>query len=262
MKCKSCEMNIDPKWSHALNNNICPGCGSSIMEEHLKNLITSLSDIMKELQQYPEQLNDWLLSNYNYIKTDSPNIVQFVPKEILKDIKKEINNEDFEKKKSIIKVKTGNVEEEVVVEKIQSDAKTEGFFDRAYTEIGKKEGPKSVAERTQYFKEMAQKIKSEAAQGHISQASLASMIDEPIEDASVMALEAAITGNVVSSLPEETSGDEEEIPSAVLAMASRAKKNNNGTPNEADLQALEQMQNKAKNANKRLQSGKGGFSRT
>lgn len=61
------------------------------------------------------------------------NLIKFVPKEQLKDLKKEVDNEDFvERKKKVIKVKVENGKEvEVVTEKIQADSKTAGFFERA-----------------------------------------------------------------------------------------------------------------------------------
>ena len=43
MKCTSCEREIDPKWRHAIDTNLCPFCGLFIMEERLKDLFFSLS---------------------------------------------------------------------------------------------------------------------------------------------------------------------------------------------------------------------------
>lgn len=277
MKCVSCETEINPKWRHAIDINVCPFCGKYILEEHLKNLFTSLATTMESLQNYPDQLNDWLLSNYNYIKTDSLNLKDYLPKEALKEMRKELDNEEFqEKKKSIVKVKTGDGKiEEVIVEKVQSDAKANGFFERAEAfkspDRDKEEDSKSVSEKTQHLKKMAQQIKSdlkEGSKGHISQAHLASMINseinnETLENSEVAELQAAIDGgNIVSGLPDPADGTDEDdrIPSAVLAMASRAKNNNNAV--NKDLETLHEMQNKVKNAQKKLASGKGGFSRT
>src|SRR5277367_6689273 len=132
MKCISCEIEINPKWKHAIDQNICPFCGQSIMEELLKGLLSTLQDTMEKLQSYPDQINDWLLSNYNFIKTDNPSLVTYVPKEIIRELKKELDSEDFDRKRTTIKVKTADgEEEEVVTEKIQSDSKTAGFFERS-----------------------------------------------------------------------------------------------------------------------------------
>src|SRR5579885_95705 len=115
MKCITCEVEINPKWKHAIDINVCPFCGQHIMEEHLKNLLTSLGETMEKLQAYPQQLDDWLLSNYNYIKTDSPNLKMYLPKETVKELRKELDEAEFqEKKRSVVKVKnavTGEEEE-------------------------------------------------------------------------------------------------------------------------------------------------------
>ena len=132
MKCMSCTMEINPKWTHAIDINVCPFCGQGIMEEHLKNLFSSLRQTMESLKEYPDQLNDWMLSNHNYIKTDSPELKQYMPKSYIQEI---INQRDEEvqeeqkaiaqtetKKKSIVKVDDGSGEEqEVLVEKVQSE---------------------------------------------------------------------------------------------------------------------------------------------
>ena len=94
-------------------------------------MLADLARTMLALQQYPNQVNDWLLSNYNYIKTDSPDLCAFIPRDTIKELRKVIDDEDFEKKKHTIKVKTADGEQEVEVQKIQSDAKTNSFFERA-----------------------------------------------------------------------------------------------------------------------------------
>jgi hypothetical protein len=282
MKCISCETEINPKWEHAIDINVCPFCGKHIMEEHLKNCLTGLSAAMKDMMKYPEQLNDWLLSNHNYIKTDSPNLKNYIPKETIKELRKEIDDEEFQEKKQILtKIKVpdgigGFTEEEVLVEKVQSAAKTNSFHERAQGNLNKKEkrvkevvptGPKSIVEKTQYLKEMAEQIRNEGTAGIINETGLASMISpEMIDNADpedVANFESMIdSGDIVSSgLPASSDGDDDEIPSSVLAMASRAKKGSGGGANEADMQSLRDMQNKVKNAHKKLESGKGGFSR-
>jgi hypothetical protein len=222
MKCISCESEINPKFKHAIEQNICPFCGSSIMEELLKSLLVSLGDTMQKMQQYPEQLNDWLFSNYNYIKTDSPELISFVPKDQIKDLKRVVEDEDFvERKKKLIKVKVENGKEvEAITEKIQSDARTAGFFERAQI-IKRKDGDegdpgielrdsdsgdasddeedvqlvpvksskkprsfKSAAEKTRHLKDLKKKIEDEGAQIAVGETGLAAMIDpENLENA-------------------------------------------------------------------------------
>jgi len=274
MKCISCETEINPKWKHAIDINVCPFCGQQIMEEHLKNLLTTLADTMQKLQAYPEQLSDWLLSNYDFIKTDSPNLRLYLPKEAVREMKKELDEQDFEeKKRSVVKIKnpqTGETEE-VLVEKAMSDNKANSFFDRAEalspSEKGKKDGPKSVAEKTQHLKRLKQQIEEEGAKAIFNETGKASLIrPEDLENAdpeAVAEYQSIISGGemIASSLVGDSDGDDDEIPSVVLAMASRSKKSNSGAANEADLKALQEMQARASGAAKRLASGKGGFSR-
>jgi hypothetical protein len=245
------------------------------MEEHLKNLLTSLRENMESLQQYSAQLDDFLLSNYNYIKTDSPSLRNYLPKEAIKEMRREIDDAEFqEKKKSIVKIKALDengevVEQEVVVEKVQSDAKAAGFFDRAEalktTDRDKKDAPKSVAEKTRDLKAMAERIKAEGAlstnEGGMASMISPDMLDQADPDA-VAEFQSQIAGGdiVASGLPESATGDDDEIPSIVLSMASRAA--NKSSSQDKDLKTLHEMQNKVANAQKRLNSGKGGFSRT
>src|SRR5579859_83431 len=131
MRCLSCTIEIDPKWKHAIENNICPFCGSSIIENELKNLLSILHQALDDLHRlkYSEQLDDWMLSNFNYIKTTSPQLIDYVPKEVLKNLKKFHDDKDFEKKKFIVKVKNEQgIEEEISAEKIHSDEQVNSFY--------------------------------------------------------------------------------------------------------------------------------------
>jgi hypothetical protein len=274
MKCMSCEMEINPKWTHAIDMNVCPFCGQGIMEEHLKNLFSSLRQTMEQLKEYPDQLNDWMLSNHNYVKTDSPNLKQYMPKEYTEEIRKQRDEEIKEErkveakrsadKKSIVKVDTGDGAEEVLVEKIQSEEKTSEFFKRAEAVKPNIEGFKSTAEKTQHLKAMAQQIKREGATV-INQAGLVGHLPpEMIEGAdpsAVAEFQAMMEGGeVVSALPDSGGGDD-DIPSVVLAMANRAK-GGAKDPN-ADLAKLQQQQVKQAESRRNFQSGaKGSFSRS
>jgi Zn-finger nucleic acid-binding protein len=275
MKCISCETEINPKWRHAIDINVCPFCGQHILEEQLKNLLADLAKTMTALQVYPEQLNDWLLSNHSYIKTDSPNLGMYLPKEAIKDLRKAIDEEEFDKRKQVIKVKTDRGEEEVIVEKIQSDAKTNSFFERAEAlkDPPKKKGeepepPKSVAEKTQQYREMAKEIKRNAAKGIIPQTDLVSMMEAEknggeVENPEFVAeLQSVISSGALvgSALPEPIAGDDDIIPGATNVVSRLANMTGNKTTAaERDMQTLQEMQNKVQNTSKKL--GKGGFGR-
>lgn len=290
MKCVSCEVEINPKWRHAIEINICPFCGQAIMEELLKSLFSSLQETMEKLQAYPDQLNDWLLSNYSYIKTDDITLKNYVSKDDLKEMKRELDGEEFERKRSIIKVKTERGEEEVVTEKIQSDSKTAEFFARAELiktpardgdmdtgdgddvevqpiKAAKPKTFKSAAERTEYLKKLKKKIESEGSPAIIDENGLAAMIQpsslETADPSEVVAYQSMIGGSDIinSALPNSGLDDEDTMTNRVLSanLAAAARKDpkaQSGGYNAKDAQALQNLVDKSKGTNMG-----GGFSR-
>jgi hypothetical protein len=295
MKCISCEIEINPKWKHAIDRNICPFCGQSIMEELLKGLLSTLQDTMEKLQGYPDQLNDWLLSNYNYIKTDSSTLIEYVPKEVLKEVKKELDNEEFDMKRKVIKVKDGKGEQEVIVQKMASDSKTASFFERAELikrdasnedddrdedvdsgesgsiQLGssKPQKPKTfktAAERTKYLKKLKEKIEHESSQGIIGEEGLAAMIDpsnETMDPEDMAALQSVVgSGDIINSALPAPLDDEDRMADRVLSMNLSASNRNSvkghdGGYNQKDAQALQNLVDKAQGKNMG-----GGFSRS
>ena len=161
MKCNSCSALVDARWSHSINSNVCPFCGQGIMEEHLKNLLVSLRETMESLKEYPDQVNDWLLSNHNFIKTDSPDLHKYVPEELLRKaaVAEDKEFQERKNKKFTVTVKTDAGEEQVEAETLQSEERTNGFAKRAETIKPKLDGFSSVEEKTQHLKEMVKKIK-------------------------------------------------------------------------------------------------------
>lgn len=267
MKCMSCEMEINPKWKHAIDINICPFCGQGIMEEHLKNLFTTLRETMDKLQEYPSQLNDWMLSNHNYIKTDSELLPNFLPKEYVKEIVKAEEEKDFQERKNnkfTVTVKTDAGEEEVVAEKIQTDEKTNEFFKRAEAIKPNLDGFQSATEKNEHLKKMVQQIKRSGSTSIDEEGGISSISPEMMENADPEAVAeymSVMSGNesIASSLPD--SGDE-EIPSVVLSMANRAAAKG-GNANSADLMKLQKMHDKVAESRRNFESGgKGGFSRS
>lgn len=252
MKCKSCDSEINPKWKYAVDNNTCPFCGLSIMEEELKNLLYDLRITMESLNDYSEQLDDWLLSNFNYIKTDSVNLINYIPKDQLKQGLKLKNNE-VEGEKYIVKIKTDQGEQEVVSKKIQPDEKTNEFFKRADAIKPNLDGFSSVSEKTQHLKNMVNKIKK-ASNGNTS--------SEVISSDMISELENQIDSGESNDSDDinSYSSDEEEIPAFVLNMANKNSSNSN-----ADLIKLQNMRAKIANSNRNFLNGenrgKNGFSR-
>lgn len=270
MKCVSCEVEINPKWRHAIDINICPFCGSEILEEHLKNLLTSLSETMAKLQDYPDQLNDWLLSNYNFIKTDSPDLKSYVPKDLLKEAFDEEKEKEFQQRKEkrfTVKVQNeAGVEEDILVEKTQSDAETNNFFKRAEVVKPKLDGFHSTAEKTEYLKKMAQQIRREGSAAVLGESGgVAKISPEMMENAdpdAVAEMEAELLGGSVNS--SLSIDDEDSLPPVVEQMLARGGMSNNDAQG---AQILMNMQSRAQQSKKAFENGEnraskgGGFSR-
>ena len=261
MKCISCEIEINPKWKHAIDINVCPFCGKEIMDSQLKDLLSSLSDIMNKMQEYSESLDDWMLSNYSFIKTNSPKLINYLPKELIQSSKPPV---DSEPKKFLVKVKTDAGEESVEAEKILSDERTNEFFKRAEAIKPNLDGFNNLAEKTQHLKKMALQIKKA---GHImpddSEYSDSSDSIEGIDSEIVSEMSDLFSdGHVKSSLNDSL--DTEDIPSVVLNMANKSK--NPNSKNATDLIKLQKMQERLVESRRNFESGasrgKGSFSRS
>lgn len=285
MKCISCEIEINPQWAHAIDINVCPFCGKHIMEEHLKNLFSTLRETMISLSSYPDQVNDWMLSNYNYIKTDSADIGKYMPKEMLKELQKIEDNKDFQKKKDAqkftVKVQTENGEEEVVAEKIQSEEKTNDFFKRAEVIKGnpntskQQQGPniyQSPGEKTEYLKKMAQQIKRVGSQGLTDPSGGSMMLPanmlENADPEAVAEFQQMIAGGgeVSSSLDNDMDDDlpgGDYILQANIAAANGKAGGSGGNANAKDMAALQRLQSRVSEARRNVATGaKGSFSRS
>lgn len=270
MKCVSCEMEINPQWKHAIDANICPFCGKYILEEHLKNLLSSLGEVMDKLQEYPDQLNDWMLSNHSYIKTTSPELIQYVP-EGAQEASSKVED-GFQKRKTeqdkkyTIKVKTDAGEEDVVVEQLQSEEKTNDFFKRAEAVKPSIEGFKNTAEKTEHFKRVAQQIKKAGSVSLTNEDGKGETISpeqlENVDEEAIAEYEASLSGgNIASALPNLD--EDNDIPPALLAMAGKGGSSGKGM---ADLLKMQQQQDRARRSRENFESGdnrgKGGFSRS
>jgi len=262
MKCVSCDMEINPKWKHSIDNNICPFCGLSVVEENLKNLLSDLSEIMIGMLDYPDQLNDWMLSNHNFIKTDSPDLVKYISPELLKEFKKTESEKDFQERKErkIIKVKTDGVEQDVLVEKTQSDEKTNEFFARAEVVKPRIDGFTSTANKTEKLKALKQKIESEGKDSKNAHNFLVSESSNA-EDFDVSELEGLVDeSSIINSAIVSNDGFDDEIPGeSVINAMSRMKNNSNN--NHADILKARQQHQKLADSKKNFHSGGGSFSR-
>lgn len=267
MKCISCATEISPKWTHAIDTNVCPFCGKNIMEEHLKNLFHTLRSTMESLVEYSDQLNDWMLSNHGYIKIDSTDLINYIPKEQLKS--EVVEKPEFDKPKNtfIVKVQGDNGVEEVVAEKIQSEERTNDFFKRAEVIRPNRDGFHTTGQKNDHLKKMVQQIKKTGSATIDSEGQASHISPEMMEGAdpeAVSELESAISGESISSSLSDNGDD--DIPQFVLNMANGSK--GGGKSNAADLLKLQQQHDRLKASRENFESGGnrggkgGGFSRS
>lgn len=291
MKCISCEVEINPQWTHAIDMNVCPFCGKHIMEEHLKNLFATLRETMGSLQQYSAQLDDWMLSNYSYIKTDSPNIGEYMPADMLKDLKKLDDEKDFQKRKEAqkftVKVQTEQGEEEVEAEKIQSEERTNEFFKRAEViknndqqktkqQLGPNAPPTfhTPAEKTEYLKKVHQQIKKAGTSmtdgGGGSGGFIPADMLEQADPGAIAEYQSMISGGEVASSIDSDADFDDDLPGGDFIlqanMAAAASKQGNtagGGYNAKDAAHLNRLQSKVSEAKRNMKTGsKGSFSRS
>jgi hypothetical protein len=235
MECLSCKVEIDPKWKHALENNVCPFCGDNVMPEDLKNYIISLRstlDIFKE--KYSNQLDDLLFSNYKYVRTDSPRMKQFIPepKVIYNSIPDQTREDDSDSDESA-------EEKDSSVVAVQDPEVTSKFFKNA--------GASRHAARTEELKNLVSQIKTNNPKlsALVKQGSAEDMSDEEF-------MESEGANSSIS-----TPYDDEDIPPAVLAFAGQSGKNNPGY-NPKDMLRLQQLQQRTAQSRKNVVNGTGG----
>lgn len=235
MKCASCDVNIDPKWKYAIEQNICPFCGQNIMDEYLKNLLILLSDTINKLSDYEEQLNDFMLSNFQFIKTTSKNLADYLTPE-------QLSEQELKFKHNVKKVKNNSDLKEVNEEKQENNITSEIFKRADLLKDGSgKNKFNSIAEKMAYIKSIAEKEKNK--KGGEETTSMADINISKLlqEDFSEFA------ENSESGYEEEdddltVEDDLDKIPSAVLRASAKAK---NSDSSSRDLETLKRLKSHA-----------------
>lgn len=232
----SCQSEINPKWKHAVNNNSCPFCGDNILPEELKELLSSLEHTINELKEkYSNQLDDWMLSNYNYISTENDKLINYVPKhKLINKVKSSAVKETSEEDSGVDENLESSIDEGKVTS-VQDSSVTEQFFKAA--------GVSKSIERTQELKKMAEEIK---AQNPSIKKKIASHSDYD-EDAD----------DINSSLDSYDDNADEDIHPAALALAKSKISKSSSDYNPKDMLKLQELHNKNKHARSSVVNGSG-----
>jgi len=228
MKCTSCSSEINPKWKHAVDQNLCPFCGQLIMDAALKALLSTLSVTLEKLTEHPDHLEDWLRT-HGYVREDK---IVYAPA-------------PTPAAKAPVTLPEDTLS-------IQDQAITNKFFKNA--------DATKIVGKTQHLKEMVSQIKK---QTKFLDGVSAEDLDTSNPDVAADLQEMLGTSQEISSaLP--SGEDEEDIHPIALAMA-QAAGGKSGQSNAKDLIKLQQLQSKTATARNRMLSGAGGkgsFSRS
>jgi len=256
MLCMTCNAEINPKWKHAIENNICPACGAAIMDEALKNLLSSLSETIEAFKQsFPEQLDDWMLSSFNYIKTDSPKLISFVPKQSFMKAKKSIREIDENNDSDI------DGDDNSVVLAQQDQEVTNEFFKRT-------DFSKSV-NKTAHLQGLVKQIKRTGAPmagGNGGGAAGGLISAEMLENAdpeAIAEMQSMLSGeNIASAMLPESDGEDDDVHQNIASAMANKFKGNGSSVNPKDMETLRKLQAGPSAARRNSASGKGAFSRT
>lgn len=238
MKCNSCGSEIDPKWKHAIENNLCPFCGKLILEERLKDLLSNAREILDELNEnYKEEFIEWTKKNYNLVYYEDVKQVQKAEK--IKTI--EAN------------MKGPSINDFLKRAEVKQTEKSEDDMPR-----GGSSGGMGAVTRQDKLKSLAKKVASASSEENIDVSQIISSEEELIP-AGYSDLEKA------KELISQTYGvssdpDAEIIPDVVMNMA---KFKNSPDYNSKDVFKLQQSYSKAQASKESIGGApkKGSFSR-
>lgn len=260
MKCKTCEGEVPPKFAHAILVNICPLCGNEIMDVELQTALKEIKTAMGALESYPQEIFDWLKSNYNLYSLQD---VEAKVKET-EDRLGESHRKILESARSPVatsgrvtteKMAQAQVEldkdgNQIAGDSLQSSAQTNKFFRHSERTLNNQD----------HIKKMISQIKKsgsptlldeEGGSGVITPDMVEAMGAIDSEDmAELHAAFGTDVNNISSGLDGDSSDYEDEIPSIVMNMANKASGGQG--MNQRDLAKLQNLQNKSAHAKREI----------
>ncbi len=266
MQCKSCQQEVLSKFTHAIMTNICPFCGSEIMDPDLQKVLNSLKDVMNEgkSKKYLYQIFDWLHSNYELVnKNDEQYQVllddNFSLREENKNLKEEIenlkNNKNLPNKQQTPKpISVENVK--MGVDKEGNNVQMEGEL-LSTNEVFKKRA--LVKSDNNKIKQLAEQIKKN---GSISPSEDPIDIETSSNNISENEMEEILSNSLQTSsminnaLPSSYEDDDfDSLPPEVESFVNQAASSKDGGYNAKDVEMLKKIQNKNRNASAALDRG-------
>jgi hypothetical protein len=242
MKCKSCQGEVPPKFTHAILMNMCPLCGEVIMDEELQVSLKALKEAMNAVKAYPAEIFDWLKSNFNLVTQEELNAkVKEAEEKVLR------SRPAAPVSAKIIAEKTEEVQldgdgNQISGPSLQQADQTNKFFKNA--EANK------VLDKQAHFKSIIKQIKKsggtsiddgEGGGGAITPEIMGMSAEDvdPVELADLRAAFGDTSEDIHSGLDPSDIDYEDDIPSVVMNMANKAS---GGTGvNQRDLLKLQNL---------------------
>lgn len=238
MKCKSCSEEISQKFAHSISINVCPYCGSDIMDEALQIVLSELMEVMKATEQYKEEMFEWLNINYNLIDGNSEEYKALTEKKIQPKQQIKIRKDPSE-------VQLDEKGNQLTGESIQDPETTNVFMNRA-----------GIKQNQDHYKEIVSRIKKASGNnGPAESLSIADVAQASAED--IEAMENMIMqeqGPVVHSAISNYVDDGDEGLDPIAETLARMGSSNKAPVNPNDLKTLQRMQ-QGRSASRELGSG-------
>lgn len=265
MRCISCQEDVPTKFSHAISVNICPFCGSPIMDAALQIALKELKSAMLNTESYAVEIFDWLKSNYNLFTADDisdkvkiaedkakANFDKLLEEQIATAKTNQKQQPQFKGPK--VELKFDDDGNQINGNPIQPQENTDQFLKRA--QISKV--VKNNQNKQSHFQDMIKKIKSNGGvdESHsltLSAADLADIgdVDEMQQSSTGIKAELdAAFGNVQSNTTDSVDY-EDDIPDVVAQMAGLSSGGNTNN----DIAKLKAMQNKSARATRAMAQG-------
>jgi len=262
MRCKSCTNEVPPKFSHAIKTNICPFCGEEIMDSELQLALTGLQEAMLAVEEYPDEMHDWLKCNYQLVAESGTvplsqyeaDLVEIADlRSSVEELKEKLANAKPTPKSGltgptklpseIAKDKNGNALEGEALADPETNSK---FFKNALV--------KQPVDAAQHYKNMVKKIKETGTMGSSEGGSGGGAITPEMmaaytsgEESDPSEYNELFGGGPINSAIDSDYDDENEIPAAALQMMHSAK-SQSGDYNARDVAKLQELQKKAQRA--------------
>lgn len=244
MKCKTCQGDVPPKFTHALLVNACPLCGGAIMEEQLQKALKDLKSAMQATDKYKDEILDWLKSNFSLVTEDEMTVKLQEAEESFKKTHRPSQSMMHQTAPNDVQLdENGN---QISGAPVQSAEVTNKFFRNAEV--------KGTLQRKDHFKNMVNKIKNgevpaeDIATGIVTPEMLMNSDAPPLDDEELEMLRHS--GGDLDELNSGLDQDsDDEIPAVVLNMANKA--GNSGK----DFQALQKLMGKSSSVSRAMASG-------